>query len=440
MSTPPLPAGYSLSGAVPALPPGYNLSAETQIPDAVAQARAQTAAAIPTMAAINSSDTPADRLNSNKTQTVSPYTARGERTASIGEGYNDYMRQSGIVAGAAAGGSLAAAGSGITGLTGVGARALLSGAGAGGGSLVGGATPKEAAEAAATSTVASPVLEGAGALVKGAVKKIFDLHGAEIPETPATDEWRKINDVLKVGARDIRIGENATDLTQAATMPGRALAKAGLTSDQLAAMSPIERQAAIQPIRQKAAADLNAAFQAAQDNGTVFDTGKSSFNVLQKIKGPAQQKAIDEFNNLAQEVGITNQRTATPLEVRDLRQALSYSARFGQGGDLSSLGSIRAELYRAVNRDLHSAVPGLQDLDQFYSDVKGASNAARNAVAKEATKAPEPAPPTLTQRVLATAKKSGPEWLVRGGIGLGGGTLAAKTLGKLSDLVFPGNP
>lgn len=410
------------------------------IPDAVAQARAQTAAAIPTMAAINTSDTPADRIDSNKTARVSPYTAAGARTASIGEGYNEYMRQSGVMAGAGAGAGLAALGSGVAGATGVAARALAAGAGAGGGSIVGGATPKEAAINAAVTATATPVLEGAGALVKAGVKKLFDLHGAEIPETPVTDEWRKINDVLKVGVKDIRIGENATDLAQAATMPGRALAKAGLTSDQLATMTPIERQAAIQPIRQKAAADLNAAFQAAQDNGTVFDTGKSSFSVLQKIKGPAQQKAIDEFNNLAQEVGITNQRTATPLEVRDLRQALAYSARFGQGGDLSSLGSIRAELYRAVNRDLHGAVPGLQDLDQFYSDVKGASNAARNSVAKEATKAPEPLPPTMMQRVLATAKKSGPEWAARGAIGLGGGTIASKALGKLSELVFPGNP
>jgi hypothetical protein len=87
--------------------------------------------------------------------------------------------------------------------------------------------------------------------------------------------------------------------------------------------NPLEQQQVIAPIRQQAASDLNRAFQEATDNGVKFDVGKSAFEEFQKIKGPAQQKAIGAFNELAQEVGITNRRQATPLEARELRQALS---------------------------------------------------------------------------------------------------------------------
>ncbi len=392
------------------------------VPDAAAQAHAEMQNAIPTMAASESADYPGAQKG------LSPFTTAGKRQAALGEGYSDYMKQSGEFAGTAAG-TMATGGAlaGVKGLAGVAARALATGAGASVGDLAGGASPKEALEQGAMATVSQPVAEAVGA----GVSKLLSPKAAA-PVTSAVDEWRKINDTIGVKANAIRIGENATDLSQAATMPGRALAKAGLTSEQLAKMTPLEQQQAIAPIRQQAASDLNRAFQEATDAGTKFDVGKSAFDVFKNIKGPGQQKAIDAFNDLAQEVGITSQRQATPLEARELRQALSYGARFGQGGDLSSLASIRAELYRAVNRDLHGTVPGLQDLDQFFSDVKAAGQATRNSVAKMATQAPEPVP-TTGQKALKLTKQVLP-WLP----GLASGGYALR--GALHDLLGPPAP
>jgi len=111
----------------------------------------------------------------------------------------------------------------------------------------------------------------------------------------------------------------------------------------------------------------------------------------------------------------------------------AHGARFGQGGDLSSLASIRAELYRAVNRELHGAVPGLQDLDQFFSDVKAEGTATRNNVAKMATKAPEPPPPTVTQRAIDLGKKQALPCALRGALGYGG----YQAVKSLKDMVSP---
>lgn len=408
--------------------------AALSVPDPAAQAHAEMQQAIPTMQSIERARQPGAETDLSKS---SPFAASGKRVAAIGEGYSDYMKQSGVFAGTAAGtaGAGAVIGPASTLLT----RSFAAGAGAGAGALAGGATPTEAVETGGSAVVGQPIAEGLTSGVSALAKKI--LTKAPTPTIPLADEWRKINDVLGVKANAIRIGENATSLESAATMPGRALAKAGLTSEQLAKLTPLEQQQAIQPIRTRAAAELDAGFQTATDSGTVFDVGKSAFPIFKKIINPKagidlQQQAIDTFNSLAEEAGITNQRAATPQQARTLRQLLSGGARFQQGGDLGSLNSIRAELYRGVNRDLHEAVPGLQDLDQFYSDVKGASVAARNGVAKMATKAPEPAPPTFMQRTLDTAKREALPWAIRGAIGGG----AYGLLHKLSDLVSPPAP
>jgi len=402
-------------------------------PDAMAQAHAETVASIPTMQAIEQARQPGAQTDLSK---ISPMTETGKKAAALGEGYNDYEKASGVFAGTTAGAMLSG---GAT----LPLRMASVGAGSGVGAAAGGATPKEAALTGATATLTQPLAETVTAGGSALLKKFFGPK--EIPVTPITEEWRKINDALAVKPSAIRIGENATSLESAATMPGRALAKAGLTSEQLAKMTPLEQQQAIQPIRARAAAELDAGFKTATNSGSTFDVGKSAMPIFKKIINPKtgvdlQQQAIDTFNSLAEEAGIINQRVATPQQARTLRQLLSGGARFQQGGDLGSLNTIRAELYRGVNRDLHEAVPGLHDLDQFYSDVKGASIAARNGVAKMATKAPEEPPPTFMQKTLDTAKADALPWAIRGLIGGSFGTAAGFAGKKLYDYATAGNP
>jgi len=195
----------------------------------------------------------------------------------------------------------------------------------------------------------------------------------------ATDAWRKINDVLGVSAKAIRIGKDATSLESASTLPGRALANLGFTAEQLEKMTPLERMQAIAPHWRDAGRAIDEAVGAATHAGTTLDLGKSATNVLKSIKNPQlQEQAVAGFNDLVKELDVLNQRGATPEEALRLRRALQAGARFGPNGDLNSLGSIRAQLYSAVSGDLQNAVQGLKQLDQHYSDLKGAIDAAQS--------------------------------------------------------------
>ena len=205
------------------------------------------------------------------------------------------------------------------------------------------------------------------------------------------EEWRKINKVLRVGVKGVRIGEEAKSLEQAATMPGRSLERAGFTAKKLSAMKPMERMMAIRPHLEQAGKAIETALQTEEKAGKVLDVGSRAFEVIKKIPNPKlQEQAIESFNYLAKELGIVNQRAATPTEAWKLRRALVAGARFGQGGDLNSLANIRGALYGAVSGDLKEAVPGLKELDQAFSDFRTAMNAARNAVSKEAITGKKP--------------------------------------------------
>lgn len=286
-------------------------------------------------------------------------------------------------------------------------RAGLSGVGTGGGALVGGATPGEALQTGATGAVLRPLAEGIGAGVSRLVR------AKPIARPIASEEWRNINQAIGAKPKDIRIGESATSLEEAATNPGRTLQALGVKSEELVKMTPLEQQAVIAPMRQRAAVRLNQAFDAATARGIKFDVGKSSFEIFKRNKDARiQEQMIKEFNRLAKSVGIKNQRAATPAEARALREALKGGANFAQGGRFGTLAEARAELYRGVNRDLHGAAPELKLFDQQFSDLKTASSAVRGQVAKFAVEAPVPGP-TFRERAVTVGTEVLP-WLLRG--------------------------
>jgi polyhydroxyalkanoate synthesis regulator phasin len=105
------------------------------------------------------------------TATIDP-TGGGMATAQAGQNpaYNDYMHQSGVLAGTVAGpmamGGLSQ-GPGIVKLLG---RAAATGVGAGAGTLAGGGTPKEAAVNATTGAVSQPIAEGISSGASSLVK------------------------------------------------------------------------------------------------------------------------------------------------------------------------------------------------------------------------------------------------------------------------------
>jgi hypothetical protein len=245
--------------------------------------------------------------------------------------------------------------------------------------------------------------EEGGAAAMGKLETLLREASAARKAGKSLEEWRKINKVLGVSSKAIRIGEGAKGIEDAATMPGRSLQQAGFTAKKLEKMKPIERMMAIRPHVEQAGKQIEAALQAHEKAGKTVDVGARVFETLKKIANPRiQEQAIEEFNNLAKELGIPNQRAATPTEAWKLRKALVAGARFGQGGDLNSLGTVRAALYGSVSSDLKAAVPELQKLDPLFSDLKTAMNAATNGVRKEAVKGSKP---SLLQRIGRGAKR-----------------------------------
>lgn len=202
------------------------------------------------------------------------------------------------------------------------------------------------------------------------------------PQGPS-GEWAKLNQAVGTPAKAIRIGRGVSDIESAYGMPGRGLAVEGFDSASLAKMTPPEQAAAIGPKWQAAGKAVSDTVQKATEEGKTLDVGDSVFKVLKKIPDPnLQEKAIEVFNDTARNLGIVDQRAATPTQALQLRQALKAHARFGPMGDLASLKGIGAQLYRGVSSDLHSAVDGLREVDMHYGDLTEAVNAVQKNVGK----------------------------------------------------------
>src|ERR1700676_1575451 len=160
-----LPPGATLvSGTVPdqssMLPPGATLVSgqlpvETPlIPDPIEQARAGISKTIPK--ALIPGTVIADPTGGKMAIAQS-----GKDPA-----YNDYMRESGKVAGMTAGGMTAS----VFGATGVLAKSLAAGAGTGVGELAGGGTPTESAETAGLTTAGGLLFGGLSAGARNLLK------------------------------------------------------------------------------------------------------------------------------------------------------------------------------------------------------------------------------------------------------------------------------
>lgn len=195
--------------------------------------------------------------------------------------------------------------------------------------------------------------------------------------------WQAINEAIGTKATNIRIGKGTASIEEAATMPGRALEKEGFTAAQLKKMTPIEQGAAITPKWNAAGQAVDHAVADATVKGATFNPAQSQLAVIQKINNPElQQTAVKQLSKLMEDLGISDANAISPQQGLHLRRALQPGARFGPNGDLNSLGSIRANLYRAVSQDLQQAVPGLKQLDQHYSDLNEAVKATQGAARK----------------------------------------------------------
>ena len=93
----------------------------------------------------------------------------------------------------------------------------------------------------------------------------------------------------------------------------------------------------------------------------------------------------------------------TPEDALALRRALREGQTFSGFSDAKTAANISKQLCSAVSGELKNAVPDFVNLDQDYTDLKGARDAARSQVQMTLKKAP---PPTTMQKVGKFATKT----------------------------------
>lgn len=224
------------------------------------------------------------------------------------------------------------------------------------------------------------------------------------PEGASSEEWQAINKSIGAKPSSIRLPKSATSIEEAATIPARGLQAEGLDASTLNKMTHVEQQAVITPKWNAAGKKIDQLVIDATAQNATSNPSQSALKVVTSIENPKlQEKAVKELSSLMEEVGIRDASNATPLEQLQLRRALRAGARFRDGGDLSSLGGIRAQLYNAVSDDLQAAVPGLKDADQHYSDLNSALNAVNASARKEAISAPR----TMKEQLMKYAPWAG---------------------------------
>jgi hypothetical protein len=254
---------------------------------------------------------------------------------------------------------------------------------------------------------------------KGTQANIVGEAGGIVPTSMSDiSEWRNINETIGTRDSDFLVAQ-ASAPEDVPINPGRGLAKAGISADQLKAMQPFTRQAVVQQALDTSNAKLNAAYQAA-DKDTLVDLQDEYYQTMQSIKSPKlRAKAIEDFQDLKESAGIDTMAEASPSEVRDLKQSLAPGAKFGETGRYASLADVRGKLYSALNRSLYDAAPQLKPLSTTVADQM----AAAEAVNRQAIGWLRNAPPKLTDQLWQLIKPSIP------------GARVVDAAGKLSDML-----
>jgi hypothetical protein len=255
---------------------------------------------------------------------------------------------------------------------------------------------------------------------------------AETKLLGGADRLAKVNKILGVTAREIRVGATPETLGEFNSIPSRGVTKymdeAKMSDKELAKMKPMERLKKVTEFRDAAGAKLDSVLQAASAPppssgnalaapGAVAPRSAKTINV-QKVMDETFKNAIPDkalakltakrFQQILDMTGIkTPLSQLSPMEARTLQRALDEYANFAPEGTLKTFRDVATSLRRGISRETGRVVPESVPLDRDYGDLAGATKALRKQTAKYATK-PEP----------STLSKVAP--YVAGAAGLGG--------------------
>jgi hypothetical protein len=236
-------------------------------------------------------------------------------------------------------------------------------------------TGMEGAMAAATAGATEGVLAGGGKVIKALSSKVEPLA--------------RLNKILGVGAKEVRVGATPSSLDEFAANPARGVVKAGIPEKDLAKMNPLERVKTITAARESAGAKLDQALEAHPEK--TINVQKTVEDVFSKLDDKRLQKLAEaRLRRILSEAKITKPLSQlTPMEARTVQRGLDEFANFAPEGTYKSFSDIATSLRRGISKATRQALPETAELDQDYGDLAGATKAVRRQANEYARTVPE---------------------------------------------------
>lgn len=280
-------------------------------------------------------------------------------------------------------------------------RASGAGVGAGAGAAVTGAKPKEALATAGTFAG----MEAGGELgLAGATKAAK----AIIPKS--VDPLTKINNLLGVRAKEVKLGKTPLALDEFATNPARGVKSAGLDEAALKDMNPLERNKAITEARDRVGKQLDEVLKKAsqpeaggglpEQAGAAGTSPRKVVNVQKIMDNVFKNTIPDEalakqtakrFQQIISQAGLEGKLLSqlTPYEARTLQRGLDEFANYSTFDNAKTFKEVATALRRQISQETRRIVPESAILDQQYGDLAAATTATRRQATDFARTTPE---------------------------------------------------
>jgi hypothetical protein len=199
----------------------------------------------------------------------------------------------------------------------------------------------------------------------------------------------RLNKIMGVGAKEIRVGGVPESLDEFASNPARGVLKAGVQEKQLAKMNPLERLSTLTEVRNNAGTKLDEVLNAHPDKA--INVQKVVEGVFKDIPDPKLVKqSMVRLQQILSKAGINKPLSQlTPMEARTVQRGLDDFANFSSGDTAKSFRDVATSLRRGISKATRQAIPETAELDQDYGDLAGAVKAVRNQANKYARTVPE---------------------------------------------------
>jgi hypothetical protein len=223
------------------------------------------------------------------------------------------------------------------------------------------------------------------------IEKLKEQHASSIEgregEPPKVEPLVRINKLLGVTPREIRVGQVPESLDAFASNPARAIQKFGISPDQLAKMSPLERLKSVTQLRDSVGAQLD---QVLKSSDKTVNLQKPIEEIFKQIPDKDMSRnAATRFLQIYNKGVFKPLDNMTPFEARQLQRALDDYANFAPEGALKTFRDVATALRRVISKATRQAVPESSELDMDYGDLAGAVKASRKQVGKFAVTPPK---------------------------------------------------